>query len=205
MNAMNNEQPARRSCGGAFWMALLFLIIGLVVGVFGSKYYWQKSPALGANGTAPNADLTTLSPKPVINSDTASQWDPLRQMTEVQAEIDLVFQRSMARMNASPASAQGKPGYSLSMDVRDLKDKYEVCAFLPETKPADVTVNLKGDQLKVDMAKKIVEKPTAKNGETALSEWGNYEETVHLAGPLKDSQMKVERLPHELIITVPKA
>jgi HSP20 family molecular chaperone IbpA len=124
-------------------------------------------------------------------------------MSQVQAQIDQLFQRTLAQM--SPAIAQAKPGYSLSMDVRDLKDRYQVRAFLPDTKPADVKVTLKGDRLNVDMSKTVVEKPTVKNGETALSEWGNYEETVQLAGPLKDSQMKVERQPHELIITVPKA
>jgi hypothetical protein len=38
-----------------------------------------------------------------------------------------------------------------------------------------------------------------------MTEWGNYEQVVQLAGPLKESQMTVQRLPHELIISVPKA
>lgn len=207
MNTTNNDQPARKSCAAGFWTGLLLLIIGLVVGAFGSKFYWQKSSTTALNDSGTKAALTA---KPAINSDGTSQfsqWDPLQQMSEMQAEVDQVFQRSLAQISAkgTPAIAQVKPGYSLSMDVRDLKDRYQVRAFLPDTRPSDVAVNLKGNELNVDMSKKLVEKPTAKNGETALSEWGNYQETVQLAGPLKDSQMKVERLPHELIITVPKA
>jgi hypothetical protein len=34
-----------------------------------------------------------------------------------------------------------------------------------------------------------------------MTEWGNYEEV----GPLRENKMKIDRLLHELIISVPKA
>lgn len=211
MDTTNMNRPRGWTCGGTLWAGLFLLIIGLVIGAFGSKHYWQKNAvtARGGSGTPEPAALSAY-PASAASASTASQpsqWDPIQQMSNLQAQIDQVFQRSFTQLRAAspPASVEAKPGYSLSMDVRDLKDQYQVRAFLPDTKPSDVKVNLNGDQLKVDMANKVTEKPTAKNGETAMTEWGNYEETVQLAGPLKDNQMKVQRLPHELLISVPKA
>jgi HSP20 family molecular chaperone IbpA len=107
-------------------------------------------------------------------------------------------------LNPELKSFQKEPGYSLSMDVRDLKDRYQVRAFLPDTKTSDVKVNLNGNQLKVDVTNKVAEKEIAKNSQSATEEWGRYEEVVQLAGALKQDQMQIQRQPHELIITVPK-
>lgn len=213
METTDMNRTAAKSCAvGRVWSAIILLFIGLVAGVFGSKYYWQKSAtaAMRNGGGTPETGAAISQAANAMKTSTASpavEWDPIQQMAEIQSQIDQVFQRSFAQFHGSalPAKMETKPGYSLSMDVRDLKDKYQVCAYLPDTKPSDVKVNLTGDQLRVDMARKVTEKPTVKNGETAMTEWGNYEETVHLAGPLKDKQMTVERLPHELIISVPKA
>jgi len=196
-----NESGRSRSwlgfCGG-----LLLLICGGVIGVFAAKVYWDRSAAAAAPSMPIAANAAIVAPPEA----TVAQWDPIRQLNAMQAEVNQVFQRSFAQFQkAEPEAVAAKPGYSLSMDVRNMPSQYQVRAFLPETNPSDVKVNLKGDELKVSMAKEVTEKPTAKNGETAMREWGNYEEVVQLAGPLKDSQMKVERMPHELIISVPKA
>jgi HSP20 family molecular chaperone IbpA len=208
MENSNINQPPRRTCGIGIFASLLFLVIGVLIGGFGT-YYWHGA-ARGATRSAATAGGEALAVQPAVDTIGSSQfyqWDPARQMSQMQAQIDQIFQRSFAqfRTNAATGAPAAIPGYSLSMDVRDLKDKYQVRAFLPDTKASDVKVNLKGDELKVDVANKTTEKATAKNGETAMSEWGNYEEVVPLSGPLKSGQMKVERMPHELIISVPKA
>lgn len=95
-------------------------------------------------------------------------------------------------------------GYSLSLDVRDLKDRYEVRAFLPDAKAADAKVNLRGNRLEVE----VTHRQTAnenKNEPDTVTEWGRNTQTVELAGILKSDQMKVEHKEHELLITIPKA
>lgn len=212
MNSTNTNQSGVNSCRATgFWAGVILLLIGLIVGVFGSKHYWQKSAFTAMNtGDKQTAVASGIKVQPAVDTGPLAQaqaWDPIQQMGRMQAEIDQIFQRSFAdfRQNAGITVATTKPGYSLSMDVRDLKNKYQVRAFLPDTKPSDVKVNLTGDDLKVDVANKTSEKPTVKNGETAMTEWGNYEEIVRLAGPLKAAQMTVQHLPHELVISVPKA
>lgn len=215
--------PAHHT-GVSGWAGVALLILGLVIGFFCSKPYWQRG--WGGTGTwaghsASNMDYQRQQANPTVANDSTASgpnvnanaiplnqtWDPVRQMREMQAQVDQVFQRSFADFgtNSGLGTLAAKPGYSLTMDVRDLKDKYQIRAFLPDIASADAKVNLKGDELKVDVSNKITEKPTKKNGEIAEKEWGNYEEVVQLAGPLKDSQMTVKHLPHELLISVPKA
>ncbi|HEX4119523.1 MAG TPA: Hsp20/alpha crystallin family protein [Verrucomicrobiae bacterium] len=209
MENSNINQPGGKTCGVGIFGSLILLVIGVLIGWAGT-YYWHSS-ARGATRSASAATggeaLAVLPAAITIGAPQFSQWDPVHQMSQMQAQIDQIFQRSFAqfRTNTVTGALPANPGYSLSMDVRDMKDKYQVRAFLPDTKASDVKVNLKGDELKVDVANKTTEKATAKNGETAMSEWGNYEEVVPLSGPLKSDKMKIERMPHELIISVPKA
>lgn len=211
MNATNMNQPGTRSFSQAgIWSGIFLFIIGCLIGVFGSRAYWEKPATVALDSRAQTVATPALAAQSAVNTSASlqlDQWDPLRAMSRMQAQIDKIFHQSFAQFRNSPGlnAMAAKPGESSSIDVRDLKDKYQVLAFLPDTKPADVKVSLKGDELKVDMDKKITEKPTVKNGETAVTEWGNYEEVVRLAGPLKANQMTVQRQPHELVISVPKA
>jgi HSP20 family molecular chaperone IbpA len=209
MENTNINQPPGKTCGTRIFASLVLLAIGVLIGWAGT-YYWHGSARGATRSAAASAGGQALAVQPATITTGApqfSQWDPVQQMSQMQAQIDQMFQRSFAqfRTNAATTALPAIPGYSLSMDVRDMKDKYQVRAFLPDTKASDVKVNLKGDELKVDVANKTTEKATARNGETAMTEWGNYEEVVPLSGPLKSDKMKIERMPHELIISVPKA
>lgn len=204
---MENSNKPR---GNAIWGSLFLLAIGILIGVLVTKYAWHGSSSTRARNTSEaveSAALTAPAPGPTGVSSRSEVWNPLEQMRNMQAEIDQVFQRSFddLRLNPKLQVFQEEPGYSLSMDVRDLKDRYQVRAFLPDTKPSDVQVHLEGNQLKVDVTKKATEKAVGKNSENTTSEWGHYEEVVQLNGAVKDDQMKVQRKEHELIITVPKA
>lgn len=248
-NVSTTNYPGTGSWRGmSAWGGILLFIIGLLIGIFAFKPYWQRSARIDENTLPQKTAALSVAAQPAMAtapstegatpSDQPDGWNPWwqvqqtqkqvdqafqqsspqfasgtnlnnvqRQFGDLQKQIDQIFQESFPQLNNAVGQdiAFTKPGYGTSMDVRDLKNKYQVCAFLPDTKPSDVHVNLKGDELKVDMTKQVTEKPTAKNGETALNAWGNYEEVVRLAGPVKDGQMTVQRLPHELIISVPKA
>jgi HSP20 family molecular chaperone IbpA len=202
----NSSKP----CGKAICGSLVLLAIGILIGVLVTKYVWPGSSTARARNASSTGESAALPAPASVTASASSQiqaWNPLGQMRQMQAEIDQVFQRSFddLRLNPKLQVFQEEPGYSLSMDVRDLKDRYQVRAFLPDTKTSDVQVHLDGNQLKVDVTNKTTEKEMVKNNETTVSEWGHYEEVVQLNGVLKDDQMKVQRKEHELLITVPKA
>jgi len=98
------------------------------------------------------------------------------------------------------------PGYSLSLDVRDMKNHFEVEAFLPDTKLSDVKVSLQNNRtLKVEVNNQENDTSGRKNATTSVAEWGQYEQVVQLPEPVKADEMKIERKNHELLITLPKA
>lgn len=135
-------------------------------------------------------------------------WNPFQQMRDMQAQIDQSFDTLVQQFRAKPefSGFQDYPGYSLSLDVRDLKDHYEVQADLPDTKASDVHVSVKnGQTLNVDVSDKETGTSKLKNAATSMVELGQYDQTIQLPTPVKADQMKIQHEGHELIITIPKA
>jgi len=192
-------------------LVTLTLVLGIVIGVAVEKLVKRSSMPAQA---APAADVAKpltggatppLAPDPFTN-DPFDSWDPFREMRSLQAEMDEMFRRSITRFRQSPRMNifADDAGYSLSLDVRELKDRYEVRAFLPDARAADAKVKLEGNRLEVE----VTHRQTAKGNKSApdtVPEWGRYLQSVELAGNLKSDQMKVERKEHELLITIPKA
>jgi HSP20 family molecular chaperone IbpA len=135
-------------------------------------------------------------------------WNPFQEMRDMQAQVDQSFDKIVGRIRSDPqfSGYQDYPGYSLSLDVRDLKDRYEVQADLPDAKASDVHVSLKnGKMLNVEVSSKETQTSDQKNDATSMMELGQYDQTIQLPTPVKADQMKVHREGHELIVTIPKA
>ena len=207
-----NTADVKRTVSKPMVVGLAMLILGLLIGVAAEKYS-QKNPAPAriaqAADTAPGSSVVAppkqKAPDP-FDHDFFDSWDPFREMRSLQAEMDEMFRRSITRFRQSPRMNifADDAGYSLSLDVRDLKDRYEVRAFLPDAKAADAKVNLQGNRLEVEVTHRQTAKEN-KNEPDTVTEWGRYMQTVDLAGNLKSDQMKVESKDHELLITIPKA
>ena len=137
----------------------------------------------------------------------SDEWNPFKEMRDMQAEMDRLFERSYEqyRLNPELKAFTAEPGYSLSLNVRDLKNRYEIDALLPDVNASDVKVNLENNKtLQV-----LVSESETGRGKTvsppALKEWGSYEQTIDLPAPVKSDKMVVDRKEHELVITLPKA
>lgn len=198
MSKMDVKQFVRKPA----LLAVVTLILGVALGVGAEHYQGNKSPA-PRTLTDKSADRDTTAATAPPNS---NDWDPFREMRQMQQQMDQMFAQSIARFHMEP-QLNGFPddaGYSLSLDVRDLKDRYEVHALLPDAKAADTKVKLEGNQLRVTVANHETAALSNTNGASNATEWGQYEQVVTLAGDLKADQMKVEHKNHELLITIPK-
>jgi len=194
-------------------VGLAMLILGLLIGVaaerHSQKHSARKRDAQAAT-IAPGSSAVTAQklkvPDP-FNPDPFEKWDPFREMRSLQTEMDEMFRRAIARFHLNPQMHlfQDDTGYSTSLDVRELKDRFEVRAFLPDAKAADANVKLEGNRLNVEITHQQIEKKPGQNEPTTATEWGRYTQMVQLAGNLKADQMKVEHKDHELLITIPKA
>lgn len=185
-------------------VGLVTLGIGLVLGAAAAETGSMPNLTRKAYPTNP---ISSAAPSGPISSGLPT-WNPFQEMRDMQAQIDQSFDKMVDRFRTEPqfTAFQDYPGYSLSLDVRDLKDRYEVQAELPDAKASDVHVSLKnGQTLDVEVSRKETQTSDQKNAATSLIELGQYDQMVQLPTPVKASQMKVQREGHELIITIPKS
>lgn len=184
------------------------LIVGVVIGGAAAENGCIVPPE-NAGGAAPNLVATTTpgdSPTGATNS-----LNPFQQMRQMQAQMNKMFTRMTERFQSEPGlkGFTDIPGYSLSLDVRDLPNRYQVSAYLPNAQAANVHVSLKNDRtLNVQVSNQTASQTKNVSGAdkstTDTTEWGQYAQTIQLPSPVNADQMKVQRDGHELIITIPK-
>lgn len=188
----------------------MMLFVGLLMGVAAEKYVAHGAVPASKGQAAAARSLesgTVQIPAPdTLFPGADDAWDPFREMRDLQAEMDKMFQRSISRFQLSPMMDPFKndTGYSLSLDVRELKDRYEVRAYLPDAKATDAKVKLDGNRLQVAVTNRPTADQQNTNSMVQTEEWGHYTQVVELAGKLNNNQMKVEHKNHELLITIPK-
>ena len=99
----------------------------------------------------------------------------------MQAQIDQSIDQMYEQFRSDPQLNGFKdfPGYSLSLDVRDLKDSYEIQADLPDAKASDVHVSVEnGQTLNVEVNRKQTRTSDQKNAATSVIELGQYEQAI---------------------------
>jgi HSP20 family molecular chaperone IbpA len=168
------------------------LAIGLGIGVCSAKTSYAS--------TAPEQSGST--------SKSSTEWDPVQQMEQMQQEIDHAIRRATQEFEASSKAAFFQPsvGYSSSFDLRDRKDHYELRAYLPDVKAADVNVKIDNDRtLDIQVTQHKQETKNTAGGNASFTELGKYEQVITLPEPVRSSEMKINRQDHEVVITIPKA
>lgn len=203
---MTNESA--KVTGRPLLVGTVALIVGLLVGSVGG-HYLAKEGVAPTDKPAKSATIAKATPpqSPPAPANGIDPWDPFQEMRHLQAEMDEMFRRSVDRFHMSPELGifRDAAGYSLSLDVRELKDRYEVRAFLPDEKTADAKVTLDNNFLRVEVAHRQGGKRSDGSGDALTTEWGRYTQVVELPGKIDASKMNVERKDHNLLITVPKS
>lgn len=206
-----NTDGLKKTLGKPAVIGLVMLFAGLLIGLAAEKYVVHaavpSAQGQAAVSRSPGVGTMQIPAPDTLFPGADDAWDPFREMRDLQAEMDKMFQRSISRFQLSPLMDPFKndTGYSLSLDVRELKDRYEVRAYLPDAKASDASVKLDGNQLQVEVTNRPTGSEQNTNSMVQTEEWGHYTQVVELAGKLNGSQMKVEHKNHDLLITIPKA
>jgi len=207
MNTEDNKTARTTKKSTTAIVGVITLAIGVLIGLTVTKSKAGNSAAsVAAANSETNQVLSAASPG--LNPAGQAEWNPFQEIRDMQLQMDQMFSQMSARFRMEPRLEffQENPGYSLSLNVQDLTDRFEVRAFLPDAKASDVNVRLENNQtLKVRVSNKSTGTSSRKNANTSVTEWGQYEQTIQLPAPVKTDQMKVDRQGHELIITLPKA
>jgi HSP20 family molecular chaperone IbpA len=180
------------------------LALGMLVGIGATRYVSGVPNAAAATLKGEARAAAPAAPRPPA----AGAWNPFQEIRDMQLHMDRMFDQMSSQFRMEPRLSlfSDVPGYSLSLRVQDLKDRYEVRAYLPNAKAADVNVSLLDKQtLKVAVTNKSSETAGDKHAKERISEWGEYAQIIRLPAPVKSEQMKIDQPTHELIVTLPKA
>jgi HSP20 family molecular chaperone IbpA len=180
---------------------------GILVGIHATKYVAGIPPANAATQhPAKVAVAPAVSARPLANE--TREWNPFQDIRDMQLQMDRMFDQMTTRFRLSPSLSRfvDRPGYSLSLNLRDMKDHYEVRASLPGGKAPDVKVSLLDKQtLKVDVSNSSTQASGAKGDtDVTVSEWGQYSQIIHLPSPVKSERMAIDQPNHGLVVTLPK-
>ena len=205
-----NTDSIKKTFNKPVVLGFVMLLAGVLIGVGAERYSVRTAEGTTSQGIANSSLRDTVSQLPAPDTlfpGTDDAWDPFREMRDLQAEMDKMFQRSISRFNSSPTMDPFKndTGYSQSLDVRELKDRFEVRAYLPDAKATDTNVKLDGNRLQVEVTHRQADSLQDTNAVVSESALEHYTQVAELPGKLNGSQMKVEQKDHELLITIPKA
>ena len=92
-----------------------------------------------------------------------------------------------------------------SVNIDDEKDKYVVHFALPQQDISNVKVNLENGELHLSAQEQKNTSNSAASGTAETVERGRFEEMITLPGPVKESEMKVNRQANAVVVTLPKA
>ena len=182
------------------------IIIALIVAVgFGIGATKSKAGTPAEKPANPATNETLAFPNlPLMGQPQAT----FKELQEMQNQMNRMFNQMSSELRNEPQfnGLPETPGYSLSLNVQDLKNHFLVQAYLPDTSVSNVNVKLKNDRtLQVTVNNQESQKSKTKTMAANISEWGQYEQSIQLPSPVKANEMKVTRHEHELLITLPKA
>ena len=186
-------------------VGFLTLILGMAIGAAAAET--GTGLLRLSQKTSPATNQTLSAAAGGLNPGGTAELNPFQQIRDMQAQMAKSFDRMFQQFGASPQfnSFTINPGSSLALDVQNLKNRYEIQAYVPDAKSSDVHVSLKdGRTLDVQVSHQQTQTTGGKNAASSVAEWGQYDQEVQLPTPVKAGQMKIKREGHELIITIPK-
>lgn len=137
-----------------------------------------------------------------------SQWesDVLRQMNDLQRDMDQIFQSAFGKVPRSPEllSYFDQPRFGAFIDVKEEGANYVVTAYLPERDMKNVNATIEGRILKIEAsAEDTPSKPGDGHG-ASVTRRAYYSQQLTLPGQVKADKMTVERKEGLLKVVVPK-
>ncbi|WP_265594411.1 Hsp20 family protein [Haloferula sp. BvORR071] len=158
----------------------------------------------GSEKTAPPY-LRAVPAAPLL---TPSKWerDVLRQMDDLQKEMDEIFQSAFGKVSGSPELLDyfDQPRFGAFIDVKEEGSNYVVTAYLPERDVSNAKTSIEGRILKIEASAEDTPSK-ANDGETAsVTRRAYYSQQLTLPGPVKADKVTVERKEGLLKVVVPK-
>lgn len=136
-----------------------------------------------------------------------NSWNPLKEMEEMQKQVDRMFEQAFGRFNASPQFNGLSKGFSFSpkSDIEENDHEYIVRMDIPGTDSSKIKATIEDRTLTISGVR---EEQVAQQGPNKQlrneRRLGEFERVLTLPGPVKQDGMKANYKDGVLTVTIPK-
>lgn len=123
-----------------------------------------------------------------------TRWEPLRDLLNIEEELERAFGRSGARQAWAPA-----------MDVRETDDHFEVAVDLPGLDPSDVSVTFEDGVLTISGTREIASERSDQTFHRIERSYGSFARSLRLPRTADGEKIQASFDKGVLTVTVPKA
>jgi HSP20 family molecular chaperone IbpA len=132
--------------------------------------------------------------------------DVLRQMDDLQKEMDEIFRNAFGKVPRSPELSNyfDQPRFGAFIDVKEEGPNYVVTAYLPERDVKNVKTSIEGRILKIEASAEDTPSKPHDGGTASVTRRAHYSQQLTLPGAVEADKMTVERKEGLLKVVVPK-
>jgi HSP20 family protein len=136
-----------------------------------------------------------------------SRWDPFRDLTSIQEEINQMFDRVFGRRETGERREGGlaATAWAPSVDISERKDAFVVTAEVPGIKPEDIEVTLEDGLLTIKGERRMEEESSDQQYHRVERRYGSFRRSITLPSQVQADAIDASYLEGVLRVVVPKA
>ena len=139
--------------------------------------------------------------RPFVSID---KWEPFRGMSDIQGEVNRIFDTFLGRPTVSGASSAVRT-WAPVFDMHETKDEVVLNFELPGVSDKDVSLSITGDLLTLKGERTVNREFTDENAYRAERVYGKFERSVELPMPVQADKVKATYRDGVLAVKLPKA
>ena len=133
------------------------------------------------------------------------RWDPFRDLTSIQDEMNQMFDRVFGRRSsggreASPTAASWSP----AVDISERKDAYVVSAEVPGIKPEELEVTLEDGLLTIQGERRMEKETSDRQYHRVERRYGAFRRSITLPSQVNADAIEASYSDGVLQVVVPK-
>jgi HSP20 family protein len=131
------------------------------------------------------------------------EWDPFRDLLEIQKEMNKLFDSSISR-SLDRKSDLLEGFWTPAVDINEEKDKYVIRADLPGLKQEEIDVSVDDDTLTIKGERKIEKHDREKNYYRTERAYGAFQRSFTLPSSVDTDKINATYKDGVLEVTIPK-
>ena len=138
-----------------------------------------------------------------------SDWDRdiIARMEKMRRDMDRTFEDAFHDFRNAPEHKGffDEPRFGSTFDLKEEGDNYVVRVYLPERDAQNINVTVEDRTLKIEAKEQEITKKEGERGTLHSTRKAAYSQLLTLPGPVQGDNMKVEKNPGMVVVTLPKA